>query len=152
VIIDEEEIARMRRAWLIAAMVIAGGLLIAGGAMGGAWMCVNSIDQARNSTGYEVLNSASNSISPTNATHNMMINAQPATGTTINTPTSPFNGELFSVCNSTGSAWANNVVTLAPASGQSLNAGTTTALGTLGAHTCEELQYQLSNSTWYQVR
>jgi len=113
------------------------------------FVALNSI---RNATGYQLLASASGTIAPTNAVNSLLINAQPATGTTINTPASPYDAELFQVCNATNAAWATNTVTLAAASGSSLNTGTTTALTTLAAHACEELQFDLANTTWYQVR
>ncbi len=113
---------------------------------------VVAASQLRNATGYQLLASASGTISPTNLVDNLLINAQPANGTVINTPSSPYDAELFAVCNVTSTAWATNTVTLSAASGSSLNAGTVTALTTLAAHTCEELTYDAANTTWYQVR
>jgi hypothetical protein len=94
-----------------------------------------TVNQIRNSTGYQVLASASGTVASTNSVDNLLVNAQPAASTIFNTPTSPYDGELFAVCNATSVAWATNTVTLAAASGSSLNAGTTTALTTLAAHT-----------------
>jgi hypothetical protein len=106
----------------------------------------------RNTTGYQLLSSASGTIAPTNLVDNLLVNAQPAASTTINTPLLPYDAELFAVCNVTNAAWATNTVTLAAASGSSLATGVTTNLTTLAARTCEELQYVASNTTWYQVR
>lgn len=111
-----------------------------------------AVNTVRNTTGYQLLASASGTIAPTNAVDNLLVAAQPAASTTINTPTNPADGELFAVCNATSSAWATNTVTLAAASGSSLAANVTTVLTTLAARTCEELQYVSSNTTWYQVR
>jgi hypothetical protein len=116
-----------------------------------------TLSQARNTTGYQLLSSASGTIQPNASVDNLLINAQPSASTTINTPlgTSQFpltDGELFAVCNVTATAWATNAVSLAAATGQNLAAGVNATLTTLGARTCEELTYNLPNTTWYQVR
>lgn len=108
--------------------------------------------QLRNSTGYQLLASASGTNNFTNIVNDVLVNAQPAASTTFNTPASPYDGELFAVCNVTNAAWATNTVTLAATSGSTLNTGTTTALTTLAAHTCEELQFDVATTTWYQIR
>jgi hypothetical protein len=110
------------------------------------------LNQIRNASGYQLLASASGTIAPTNAVNSLLVNAQPASGTIFDTPSSPFDGETFQVCNVTGTAWATNTVTLAAASGSSLNTGTVTALTTLAAHTCEELQFDIADTTWFQIR
>lgn len=122
-----------------------------GGGPGGGQAQV-SLSQLRNATGYQLLASASGSNTPLNTVNQVLVNAQPAASTTFNTPASPYDGELFSVCNVTSSAWATNTVTLAATSGSTLNTGTTTALTTLAAHTCEELQFDVSDTTWFQIR
>lgn len=106
----------------------------------------------RNTTGYQLLASASGTIAPTNLVDNLLVNAQPAASTTINTPLAPFDAQLFAVCNVTNAAWATNTTTLAAASGSTLATGVVTSLTTLAARTCEELQYSASNATWYQIR
>lgn len=111
-----------------------------------------TLNQIRNATGYQYLASASGTIAPTNAVASLLVNAQPAAATTIDTPTSPYDAEMFRVCNVSNAAWATNTVTLAAASGSSLATGVTTALTTLAARTCVELQYVSTNTTWYQVR
>jgi len=111
-----------------------------------------ALNSIRNATGYQYLTSASGTVAPTNAVNSLLINAQPAASTTINTPASPIDAELFQVCNVTNAAWATNTVTLAAASGSSLATGVTTSLTPLAARTCVELQYVTSTTTWYQVR
>lgn len=111
-----------------------------------------TLNQIRNSSGYQLLAAASGTISPTNAINTLAINAQPAASTTINTPAAPFDGEFFQVCNVSNAAWVTNTVTLAPAAGSSFNTGVVTALTTLGARTCEELLFDLATTTWYQIR
>lgn len=106
----------------------------------------------RNTTGYQLLASASGTIAPTNLVDNLLVNAQPAASTTINTPLAPFDAQLFAVCNVTNAAWATNTVTLAAASGSSLATGVVTNLTTLAARTCEELQYSAAGTTWFQIR
>jgi hypothetical protein len=109
--------------------------------------------QLRNATGYQLIASAtSGTIAPTNLVNNLLLAAQPNGTTTINTPLSPYDAELFAVCNVTNSALSGQTVTLAAAAGSSLFSGTVTALGTLAAHGCEELQYDATTTTWYQVR
>jgi len=110
------------------------------------------LNTIRNSTGYSLLASASGTLTPTTDVNTLAVSAQPSTGTTIDTPAGPYDGELFQVCNVTSSAWATNTVTLAAATGSSLNTGTTTALTTLAAHSCEELLYDATTTKWYQLR
>jgi hypothetical protein len=116
-----------------------------------------TLSQVRNTTGKQLLGSASGTIAPTTNVDNLLVNAQPAASTTINTPIGTganpplTDAELFAVCNVTGSAWATNTTTLTAAAGQSINGGSIT-LTTLASHTCVELQYDLPSTTWYQVR
>lgn len=116
-----------------------------------------SLNQARNTTGYQLLAAASGTVAPTAAVNSLLVNAQPANSTTINTPISSptallSDGQLFQVCNVSNAAWVTNTVTLAASTGQSFATGVTTNLTTLAARTCIELQYVLSTTTWYQVR
>lgn len=129
---------------------------VSAGGPGGPSTFIN-VNQIRNTTGYQLLAAASGTVAPTAAVNSLLVNAQPANNTTINTPISGTagiltDGQLFQVCNVTNAAWSTNTVTLAAATGSSLATGVTTTLTTLAARTCIELQYVASNTTWYQVR
>jgi hypothetical protein len=109
--------------------------------------------QVRNSTGYQLVNAAtSGTFSPTSLVNQFLIAVQPNGTMTINTPTVPFDAELFSVCNVSNAAFAAQTITLANSAGQTFATGLTTTLTTLAARTCVEIQYSLSNTTWYQIR
>jgi hypothetical protein len=109
--------------------------------------------QLRNATGNQLLSAAtSGTFSPTNGVNTFIIAVQPNGTTTINTPTAPWDGQLFQVCNGSNAALTGQTVTLAATAGSSLATGVVTALGTLAARTCEEIIYTSSNTTWYQIR
>jgi hypothetical protein len=111
------------------------------------------VAQLRNATGYQLISAAtSGTITPTNAVNSLLIAAQPSGSTTINTPPAPYDGQLFQVCNVSNAAFAVQTVTLAASTGSSLATGVTTALTTLAARTCEELQYTTTSTTWWQIR
>lgn len=115
----------------------------------GNFLCINTV---RNTTGYQLIASASGTVQPTASVNTLAVNAQPAASTAFTTPANPLaDGQLFQVCNVTGSAWATNASTLAAASGQTINGGTITTT-TLGSHACVELIFVLSTTTWYQIR
>jgi hypothetical protein len=81
-----------------------------------------------------------------------MINAQPASALTLTLPTAPVpDGYIQEFANGTTSAFATQVITIQPASGQTLNGGNVTAT-TLAAKASLEFRYVLSNNTWYQIR
>ncbi len=113
------------------------------------FVCANVV---RNSTGYQLLAAATGTITTTSAVNTLAVNAQPTGTTTFTTPPNPLaDGQLFQVCNVTASAWATNVSTVAAASGQTINGGAITTT-TLAAHSCVELIFVLSTTTWYQIR
>jgi hypothetical protein len=104
----------------------------------------------RNSEGYTVLGGSIGVTPFTNLVGSVNVNAQPS-ATTYVTPTNPFDGEVFQICNVTAAAWSTNVVTLTPATGSTINGGNIT-LTTLAANTCVQVQYQLSSTTWFRTR
>lgn len=109
--------------------------------------------ELRNATGIQLLGAAtSGTFSPTNGVNSFLIAVQPNGATTINTPTAPWDGQLFQVCNVSNAALVGQTVTLAATTGSTLATGVVTALTTLAARTCEELIYANSNTTWYQIR
>lgn len=113
------------------------------------FICVNTV---RNTTGYQVISSASGTVQPSVNVNTLAVNAQPAASTAFTTPALPVpDGQLFQVCNVTAAAWATNASTLSAASGQTIQGGAITTT-TLGAHNCVELIYQLSSTTWFQIR
>ena len=81
----------------------------------------------------------------------LCITAQPASGANITLPASPFNGQIFEVINCTASAFATNVFSIVPNTGQTLLGGNI-ALTTLAAGASRELRYVLSTNTWYPLR
>jgi len=112
-----------------------------------------ALNQIRNATGYQLLSTAtSGTFNVTNAVNSFLIAVQPNGTTTINTPASPFDGELFQVCNVSNATLTGQTVTLAATAGSTLATGVVTALGGLTPRNCEELQFTLSNTTWYQLR
>jgi hypothetical protein len=109
--------------------------------------------QLRNATGIQLLSAAtSGTFSPTNGVNSFLIAVQPNGTTTINTPSAPWDGQLFQVCNVSNAALTGQTITLAAATGSTLATGVVTALTTLAARTCEELNYANVNTTWYQIR
>lgn len=81
----------------------------------------------------------------------LIITAQPSAAT-ITLPPNPFTGGgLVFVCNPTAAAFATNVVTLAPNTGQTLTGGNIT-LTTLAANTCVGVIFNRSNTTWYRIQ
>lgn len=115
-----------------------------------AFLCINMV---RHTWGANHLAATSGTISPTTATGIVNITAQPNGSLTINTPASPVpDGFNFQICNTSNAAFTGQTITLAASTGQSLATGVVTALTTQAARTCEELIYQLANTTWYQIR
>jgi hypothetical protein len=111
------------------------------------------VAELRNATGYQLISAAtSGTITPTNNVNSLLVAVQPNGSTTINTPPAPFDGQLFQVCNVSNAAFAVQTITLAASTGSSLATGVTTALTTLAARTCEELQYTTTSTTWWQIR
>lgn len=111
------------------------------------------VAELRNATGYQLISAAtSGTITPTNNVNSLLIAAQPNGSTTINTPPAPYDGQLFQVCNVSNAAFAVQTITLAASTGSSLATGVVTALTTLAARTCEELQYTTTSTTWWQIR
>jgi hypothetical protein len=122
---------------------------VAVGGPGGGSQFV-TMGQVRNSTGY-TLNPVVGSLTIPNNTNRFIVTAQPAVAT-ISLPLSPvFDGQMIEVVNGTASAFAANAVTLQPNTGQTLIGGNVT-LTTLGAGASIEVQYSLSNNTWYRIR
>lgn len=111
------------------------------------WLCVNAVGSVQ-PTG---TNSGAGSFTIPNNVATTILTAQPA-ASTITLPASPVsNGAIVEVVNGTASAFATNVVTIAPNTGQTLLGGNIT-ITTLAAHASVEFRYNLANTTWYQLR
>lgn len=82
---------------------------------------------------------------------NILLAAQPAAATITLPPNPVVNGAVIGICNTTAGAFATNVVTLAPSSGQTLSGGNIT-LTTLAALTCVRVQFNRPNTTWYRIQ
>lgn len=120
------------------------------------FLCIN---QVRNTSGLSVNTIALTNtvVQATTSMNTLAITAQPAASTTINLPANPVaDGQVFQVCNVTGSNFATNAAVLTPSSGQSLGVGgnqlTNISLTTLASKTCVEVVFQLSSLTWFQIR
>lgn len=80
-----------------------------------------------------------------------ILTAQPAVST-ITLPSSPVsNGAVVEIVNGTAAAFATNVVTIAPNTGQTILGGNVT-ITNLAQHASVEFRYNLANTTWYQIR
>lgn len=82
---------------------------------------------------------------------NLVITAQPLAATLTLPPNPVQDGAIAGVCNPTAGAFATNVVTLAPNTGQTLTGGNIT-LTTLAATTCVYVQFNRPNTTWFRLQ
>ena len=109
-----------------------------------------TVAQMRNGAGYTLATVTGSTTIPNN-TSRYIITAQPAVAT-ISLPASPvLDGSIVEVVNGTASAFATNAVTINPNTGQTLIGGNIT-ITTLAAGASVEVQYSLSNNTWYRLR
>lgn len=124
-------------------------IVAAQGGPGGSSIFVTTA-QLRNTTGV-TLSTLAAPLTLTPLTADLCITAQPASAANITLPATPFDGEIFEVINCTTSAFATNVFSVAPNTGQTLLGGNI-ALTTLAAGASKELRYVLSTTTWYPMR
>lgn len=126
---------------------------------GGGAQAMVTINQIRNASGYFLFNSATSAastLSLTTATNMLLIPVQPAT-LTVTLPGQPaaFDGEMVSVCNATGSAFATNTANIVPGSSSTISNGSSTAASvtftTLASHTCLQFIFNATNSLWYEA-
>lgn len=111
------------------------------------FVCANTLTSVQNTT----TNTGAASFTIANNVATTILTAQPAVST-ITLPASPVsNGAIVEIVNGTTAAFATNVVTVAPNSGQTLLGGNIT-ITTLAAHASVEFRFNLSNNTWYQLR
>lgn len=113
-----------------------------------------TVDQIRNTAGAQLVGVTSGALNLTTHVGNLLINGQPSAPLTITLPASPVpDGQIVTILNSTGSAFATQAITVQAASGQTLSAAASgTTLTTLASHASVEYHYALSTNTWYQLR
>lgn len=111
------------------------------------FVCVNVV----NSVQPIGTNSGAASFTIPNNVATTVLTAQPAVSTITLPPLPVSNGAIVEIVNGTASAFATNVVTVAPNSGQTLLGGNIT-ITTLAAHASVEFRFNLANTTWYQLR
>ena len=112
-----------------------------------------SLNQSRNTTGYQTVGAGATVASaPTNAVNNLIATGAITTWN-VTLPNPAFDGELFSVVNSTAAAFTTNTTVTAATTPQNQSLAVAYSGSTLTANGgSAEWQFQLSNLTWYRVR
>jgi hypothetical protein len=109
-----------------------------------------TINQIRNATGYLTVGTGGTvNSTPTNVVNNLIATGAITTWN-VTLPSSPTDGQLFAVINSTGSAFTTNTTVTAPGGATLAVAFASQTLAANGGGA--EWQYQASNTTWYRVR
>lgn len=104
--------------------------------------------QMRNSQGVTTTASTSGTIQLSNLYADLITTAVVSGAMTLDTPTSPWDGEIFELVN--GSSGANTAtITLTASAGQTVQDG---AVATQAQNASAEWRYVLSNTTWYRLR
>jgi len=99
-----------------------------------------------------VLNNGANPVTMNMNQSNLVLTAQPAAAANITLPPSPVpDGMVVEIINGTTGAFATNVFSIVPNTGQTLLGGNI-ALTTLAAGASKELRYSVTTNTWYPVR
>lgn len=107
-----------------------------------------SINQVRNSTGYQLTASTTGTVTTTTATDNLIFTAA-ATTVTVNLPPSPEDSAIFSLNNGTSSNFVGTI-TVATTDGSTIaNGATAVNLGSAGS---QEWQYTAPGKLWYRLR
>ena len=105
-------------------------------------------NQIRNSTGYQLTASTTGTVVTTLATDNLIFTAA-ATTVTVDLPPSPEDGQLFSLNNGTGAAFAGTI-TVATTDGSTIaNGSTAVNLGSAGS---QEWQFTAASKIWFRLR
>jgi hypothetical protein len=122
------------------------------GGPGGSGFFV-TVSQMRNTTGYQTVGAGATVASaPTSAVNNLIATGAITTWN-VTLPNPAFDGELFSVTNSTAAAFTTNTTVTASTSPQNQVLAVAYSAQTLAANGGgAEWQFQLSNLTWYRVR
>jgi hypothetical protein len=108
-----------------------------------------TINQVRNTTGYQISSATTGTIVTTTATDNLLLTGAVTTAT-IDVPPSPPDGALFSITNATTSNFSGTI-TIASTDSSSF-IPTSPSISNLAQQTGQEWQYVKSSTTWYRVR
>ena len=106
------------------------------------------VSQMRNAQGVTTTALTSGTINLTTNTATLITTAAVSGAMTVNTPTSPWDGEIFELANGSGAA-NTATVTLTASSGQTVNGG---AVATQANQTSTEWRYSAGTTTWYRIR
>lgn len=79
-----------------------------------------------------------------------LVTAQPSAATLTFPPLPIPDGAIIRICNTTSSAWATNVVTVAGNTGQT--SPTNATITTTAAGTCAGFQWNQASAKWYKVQ
>ena len=108
-----------------------------------------TMNQMRNSTGYQLTTTTTGTVNTTVATDNLIFTAAQTGAITANLPPNPVDGQLFSLNNGTGSNFSGTI-TVATTDGSTIANGATAV--NLGAAGSQEWQYTLPSKIWYRLR
>jgi hypothetical protein len=106
------------------------------------------VSQVRNAQGVTTTALATGTINLTTVTATLITTAQVTGALTLNTPTTPWDGEIFELANGSGSS-NTATVTLTASSGQTVNGG---AVATQANQASAEWRYNQATTTWYRLR
>lgn len=117
-----------------------------GGPGGPSLFCPTA--QLRNAQGVQTTALTSGTINLPNTTATLITTAAVSGALTLNTPTAPWDGEIFELANGSGSA-NTATVTLTASGSQTVNGG---AVATQANQASAEWRYVQSTTTWYRLR
>lgn len=107
-----------------------------------------TVNQIRNSTGYQLTSATTGTVTTTLSTDNLIFTAA-ATTVTVNLPPLPADGQLFSLNNGTSANFVGTI-TVATTDGSTIANGATAV--NLGANGSQEWQYTIGSKVWYRLR
>lgn len=110
------------------------------------------VSEARNAQG--VLNNAvtTGTLTMTTGTASLIFTAASGGAQTINMPPTPWDGEIFEICNGTAAAFTTGSVVAATDGASFAGGATPTAIGALAAGTSIEWRFVQATNTWYRMR
>ena len=109
-----------------------------------------TMNQMRNSTGYQLTSVTTGTVNTTVATDNLIFTAAQTGSITVNLPPNPVDGQLFSLNNGTSSAFTGQTITLATTDSSTIANGN--SITSLGNASSAEWQFTLASKTWYRLR
>lgn len=107
-----------------------------------------TLNQIRNTTGYQLSAATTGTIPTTPAINNLILTGAVTTAT-VNLPASPPDGQLFAAVNGTGSAFSG---TITIASTDTSTIVGVVAIVNLAAGASAEYQYTAASKIWYRQR